>query len=387
VSLNSEALDKDTVMQIEAMGDRLKERKSKDQLKRAQVKGIPRQAVLKPSHSVYRLIGQKFALGDRVVMVQDAAAGGVPLAMKGVVVGLGVRDIDVVWDVPFMGGETLGGRCSNYRGSTVPFSSCLNLTNPQFAVGAKSQPAPVGGAAPFKPQIGPRPVVAPNNYQPSRPGRNPVIMQNPARHGQPANGNLHFGNAAKGIHAPAAQQQVSHHDRLASALKGGAPRQHIAKGPQIKPVSPTILHRQLPKPLSPATTLQQLMPPLPPAPEPGIVPMPMPQAQFPQGQHGHGHGHHGGHGHGHRGRGRGRGGAHGAQQGVPHQGGAQDGAPAPGGGAPHRGGRGGSRGRGGRGRGRGRGGAAAGGNGGDAGASGTSAAAAAAAAPAPAPSS
>ncbi|ORY35579.1 hypothetical protein BCR39DRAFT_21408 [Naematelia encephala] len=42
-------------------------------------------------------------------MVQDAAAGGVPLAMKGVVVGIGMRDIDVVWDVPFMGGETLQG--------------------------------------------------------------------------------------------------------------------------------------------------------------------------------------------------------------------------------------------------------------------------------------
>ncbi|BEJ17836.1 hypothetical protein CspHIS471_0701040 [Cutaneotrichosporon sp. HIS471] len=376
VSLNSEALDKDTVMQIEAMGDRLKERKSMDQLKRAQVKGIPRQAVLKPSHAIYRLIGQKFALGDRVVMVQDAAAGGVPLAMKGVVVGLGMRDIDVVWDVPFMGGETLGGRCSNYRGSTVSFAACLNLTNPQFAVGAKAQPAPLGNAAPFKPQIGPRPAVAPNNYQPSRPGRNPVIMQNPARHGQPSNGNLHFGNAAKGIGAPAAQQQVSHHDRLTSALKGGAPRQHIAKGPHIKPVSPTTRHRQLPKPLSPATTLQDLMPPLPPAPAAASVPMPMPmsmsmpQAQAPQDHYGQGHGHnHGGQGHGYRGRGRGRGGAYTGQQGAPHPVAPQDGAPAPAGNSPYRGGRGGSRGRGGRGRGRGRGGAAGGGNSGDAGSS------------------
>jgi 5'-3' exoribonuclease 1 len=84
--------------------------KSHDSIKRAVVKGIPRQAVLKPSHAIYRLQGQSFFLGDRVIMVQDAAAGGVPLAMKGVVVGIGNRDIDVVWDVPFMGGETLGGR-------------------------------------------------------------------------------------------------------------------------------------------------------------------------------------------------------------------------------------------------------------------------------------
>lgn len=319
-------------MQIEEVANRLRERKSADQLKRAQIKGIPRQAVLKPSHAVYRLLGQKFALGDRVVMVQDAAAGGVPLGMKGVVVGLGVRDIDVVWDVPFMGGETLGGRCSNYRGSVVPFSSCLNLTDPQFAVGEKSQPAVAGSAAPFKPQIGPRPVVAPNNYQPSRPGRNPVIMQNPGRHAPPANGNLHFGNAAKGMQAPAAPQQFSHRDRLASTLTGGGPRQYIAKGPQIKPVSPTAAHRQLPtgKPVSPMA-LQHTLPPIP--------------APAAQGHHGHGQGH------GHRGRGRGRGaapnvdGSHAAPQ--------DNALHASGGG--RGGGRGGSRGRGGRGRGRGHG--------------------------------
>lgn len=43
-------------------------------------------------------------------MVQEYASGGVPLAMKGVVVGLNSTSVDVVWDVPFMGGETLGGR-------------------------------------------------------------------------------------------------------------------------------------------------------------------------------------------------------------------------------------------------------------------------------------
>ncbi len=95
---------------IEQVADSCRANKSHSAIKRALVKGIPRQAVLKPSHAIYRLQGQKFALGDRVIMVQDAAAGGVPLAMKGVVVGLGTRDIDVVWDVPFMGGETLGGR-------------------------------------------------------------------------------------------------------------------------------------------------------------------------------------------------------------------------------------------------------------------------------------
>ena len=95
---------------VEKLADDFRINKSHDSIKRSRVNGIPRQAVLKPSHAIYRLQGQTFALGDRVLMVVDAAAGGVPLAMKGTVVGIATRDIDVLWDVPFMGGETLGGR-------------------------------------------------------------------------------------------------------------------------------------------------------------------------------------------------------------------------------------------------------------------------------------
>ena len=76
--------------------------------KKAMVKGIPRQAVLKPSHALYRLNNQSFALGDRVVMVQDS--GSVPLAVKGVVVGINSKSLDILWDVPFMSGNTLGDR-------------------------------------------------------------------------------------------------------------------------------------------------------------------------------------------------------------------------------------------------------------------------------------
>ena len=95
---------------IEKVADSFRANKSYNAIKRSLVKGIPRQAVLKPAHAIYRLQGQTFFLGDRVIMVANAAAGGVPLAMKGVVVGLSNTDIDVVWDVPFLGGETLGGR-------------------------------------------------------------------------------------------------------------------------------------------------------------------------------------------------------------------------------------------------------------------------------------
>ncbi|KAJ7767544.1 exonuclease II [Mycena olivaceomarginata] len=128
--------------------------KSSSAIKKAIVKGIPRQAVLKPAHAVYRLQTQHFSLGDRVTMVQDS--GGVPLSVKGVVIGLNAKSMDIVWDVPFMSGITLGDRCSQYRGSTVEFNTCLNLTNPQFVTSTNPKaPASNKAAPPPRQRFGP----------------------------------------------------------------------------------------------------------------------------------------------------------------------------------------------------------------------------------------
>lgn len=109
VPLACDQLSKETVLEIEKLADSLTASKSSTAaIKKAIVKGIPRQAVLKPSHAIYRLQGQRFALGDRVTMVMDS--GAVPLAAKGVVVGLNEKSMDVAWDVPFMSGTTLGDR-------------------------------------------------------------------------------------------------------------------------------------------------------------------------------------------------------------------------------------------------------------------------------------
>jgi len=78
-------------------------------MKKVIVNAIPRQAVLKPAHAVYRLRNQRFDIGDRVVMVKDS--GSVPLSIKGVIIGINVKTLDVVWDVSFMSGSTLGNRC------------------------------------------------------------------------------------------------------------------------------------------------------------------------------------------------------------------------------------------------------------------------------------
>ncbi|KAG2356525.1 hypothetical protein BDR07DRAFT_439283 [Suillus spraguei] len=86
VSLFLDSLVKSTVKEIEQVADDINKNRSKVAIKKAIVKNIPRHAVLKPSHAIYRLQNQRFALGDRVTMVQDS--GGVPWSAKGVVVGL-----------------------------------------------------------------------------------------------------------------------------------------------------------------------------------------------------------------------------------------------------------------------------------------------------------
>ncbi|KIJ95022.1 hypothetical protein K443DRAFT_109499 [Laccaria amethystina LaAM-08-1] len=173
VSLFCDQLGKETVGEIERMADEFWKNKSSAQFKKAIVKGIPRQAVLKPAHTAYRLQNQHFALGDRVTMVQDS--GGVPLSVKGVVIGLNSKTMDVVWDVPFMSGITLGDRCSQYRGSTVEFNTCLNLSNPQFVTSTNPKaPPPVRSEAPFKPRYGSRPEVNP------APGQAPAAGFRPA---------------------------------------------------------------------------------------------------------------------------------------------------------------------------------------------------------------
>ena len=190
VSLFCDQLGKDTVKEIEALADSLTASKQPGGFKKAIVKGIPRQAVLKPSHAVYRLQNQHFALGDRVTMVQDS--GGVPLSCKGVVIGMNSKSMDVVWDAPFMSGTTLGDRfvrsmfsfhsrphgytrCSQYRGSAVEFWSCLNLTNPQFQASTNPKnPHVQKPHAPFKPRPGPYPSVQPG------PGMQPIAGFRPA---------------------------------------------------------------------------------------------------------------------------------------------------------------------------------------------------------------
>jgi len=134
VPLYCDNVGKETIRKIEELTDQLLE--GHPQMQKVGVNGVLRLAVLKPAHAVYRLQSQRFNLGDRVVMVKDF--GLVPLSTKGVVVGINARTLDVVWDVLFMSGSTLGDKCSQPRGATVDLDSCLNLSNRQLLAPANS---------------------------------------------------------------------------------------------------------------------------------------------------------------------------------------------------------------------------------------------------------
>ena len=137
VPLEADQLDSEVVMKIESASEEALKNNEVDFKK---LKGVPRNALLKPADAEHRLGNQNFTLGDRVVYVQDS--GKVPIASRGTVVGLTRTSrttlLDVVFDATFMSGGTLGDRCSPFRGQTVPVISVLNITYRQLQVGSKA---------------------------------------------------------------------------------------------------------------------------------------------------------------------------------------------------------------------------------------------------------
>lgn len=138
VPLDAEQLDSDIVKLIEQDADRLVQ--SQPQMKPKKVRGVPRSALLRPADVEHRLGNQTFRLGDRVVYAQDS--GKVPIATRGTVVGLTRTPrtllLDVVFDISFMSGTTLGDRCSPFRGQTVPALSVLNVSFRQLITSSRA---------------------------------------------------------------------------------------------------------------------------------------------------------------------------------------------------------------------------------------------------------
>lgn len=163
VPADAEQLDSDTVKQIETAVDAMLASNPPPQGKK--LKGVPRNALMKPSEAEYRLGNQAFALGDRVVYAQDS--GRVPTSTRGTVVGVSRSSrttlVDVVFDNTFISGTTLDGRCSPFRGSTVPSTSILNLSSKQVIAGSKA-------AVDKRPKHQSQPLVANGYGAPTGPG-------------------------------------------------------------------------------------------------------------------------------------------------------------------------------------------------------------------------
>ncbi|KAJ3118601.1 hypothetical protein HDU96_000062 [Phlyctochytrium bullatum] len=109
VSLDAKALPKAYINEIERVVDEIyagddSALSSKPLL----VKNVPRLAALKPNQVQYRLGHQTFELGERVINVADV--GSVPLAARGTVVGIHSKMLEVIFDVPFIGANSLDGR-------------------------------------------------------------------------------------------------------------------------------------------------------------------------------------------------------------------------------------------------------------------------------------
>jgi 5'-3' exoribonuclease 1 len=222
VSIEADQLDADTVKKIEDAVAALPSNVA-DAYTPKRVNGVPRQALLHPTHAEGRLQSQAFAVGDRVVYVQNK--GKVDIAMRGTVIGINTNTLDIVFDAPIMSGTTLGGRCSENRGSIVSKSSVLNLTNPTVVALSKA-------ALQRKPDL------------PSQDAR----MGSPAGHatrsqfnrtnGQPGRGRGGKWYTPWGINAPAPDL---------SAQSSGVPKQG-------SPFNPTILLRKAQTGVAPASS-------------------------------------------------------------------------------------------------------------------------------------
>ncbi|KAL0087236.1 XRN 5'-3' exonuclease N-terminus-domain-containing protein, partial [Phycomyces blakesleeanus] len=107
-SLTSEQFEEPYLNAIEELGASYNKNYEELDFKKVLIKRIPREVLMRPSDAEMKLREQFFKLGNRVAYALDT--GSIPLGTKGTIVGTHDKIVDVIFDVPFMGGSTLGGR-------------------------------------------------------------------------------------------------------------------------------------------------------------------------------------------------------------------------------------------------------------------------------------
>ena len=190
--------------------------------------------------------GVKPRLGDRVINLN---AIGVPFGLKGTVVVLHSHTgyVEVLFDEEFVGGKSLNGFCSQFRGKLCPWSSLLRLA--QREVGKRQSDA----------ARGPRPVV-------------PVVAHSGEVSASAAAASASKSALLKEFVKKPAENKPNNTDKKSAAadllkkqIGAGAQKQNLPTPPAPAAGQVKILSR-------PAATAAQEAP-IPPAPPPAAVPM------------------------------------------------------------------------------------------------------------------
>ncbi len=153
VPLTTHVLPREAIRAIERSADELQARRKKGLGARVRVETLelaPEAVVCAGAHSpadVPRRPHGRPELGDRVVNLLGL---GVPFGLKGTVVALHRHSacVEVLFDEEFIGGTSLQGTCSPYRGKLLPWSALLKITvDVTAAVAAAGGAATAGGKA------------------------------------------------------------------------------------------------------------------------------------------------------------------------------------------------------------------------------------------------
>jgi 5'-3' exoribonuclease 1 len=225
VPLDAEQLDSEAVKMIEQAADA--NLPITQDVTNVKIGKVPRAAILKPSDAEQRLGSQRFSIGDRIVYVQDS--GRVPIGSCGTVIGKTRTSrtvlLDIVFDATFMSGTSLGDRCSPFRGSTVPMTAVLNLSDKQIVSysntglakrpAAPTQPVSARGVygAPTGPQLVPANTPPPlqGSYRGAFAGGNTNGNSRGGRGGGMAPRGNGFIQNANGPQQPGQEQQLPIH--------------------------------------------------------------------------------------------------------------------------------------------------------------------------------
>lgn len=111
-------------------------------LKQVPVDAIFRGDMFSPFDAPLSLNGDNVPmLGDRVTNLTSV---GVPFGLKGTVVVIHASTgyVEVIFDEEFIGGRSLQGNCSQFRGRLCPWSGLLRIPNTQLKVQQNSRSAP-----------------------------------------------------------------------------------------------------------------------------------------------------------------------------------------------------------------------------------------------------